>query len=99
MRVAGRPRGRADYYGRALKPCQSKPYAKSLAAAAFGARLREVRTDHDVSAAELAAALGISAQTVFAWERGRSCVPLGELFRVALALGCTLDTLLEGLDQ
>ena len=55
----------------------------------FGERLRKLRTENDISQEELAAKLGVSAQAVSKWERGRSTpdlsaiVPLAKLFRIS----------------
>jgi DNA-binding transcriptional regulator YiaG len=40
-----------------------------------GDRLRELRTCLDLSVTDFAAAIGVSAQTVFNWESGRISVP------------------------
>ena len=55
----------------------------------FGERLKRLRTENHISQEELAEKLGVSAQAVSKWERGKSTpdlaaiVPMAKLFRIS----------------
>ena len=59
-----------------------------------GLRLRLLRRERQISAAELAAAIGAHVMTVLAWERGRSVAGIPTLVLIAAALQCSVVELL-----
>lgn len=63
-----------------------------------GKRLRESRTAHGVTQAELGADLGISAQQVQKYENGSNRISASKLFEIAGRLGTGIDWFFEGLD-
>lgn len=96
MKCLGRPRGSIDRHGRCVRVDVVALGRTSWRAfsAAFGHRLEQLLKERDVAVTELAAAVHVSPQTVFAWLRGRS-VPLPlRLAAVSRALGCSLVDLL-----
>lgn len=60
----------------------------------FGLRLRALCDEQDISARELASAIGGSKQTIMSWWRGRSIPSMPVLFMVAAALRCSLVDLM-----
>lgn len=54
-------------------------------------RIRKLRTERELTQAELAATLGVTRQTVIAIEQGRYSPSLKMAFQIALALGAPLD--------
>lgn len=54
-------------------------------------RIRKLRTERELTQAELAATLGVTRQTVIAIEQGRYSPSLEMAFQIALALGVPLD--------
>ncbi len=54
-------------------------------------RIRKLRTERELTQAELAATLGVTRQTVIAIEQGRYSPSLEMAFQIALALGAPLD--------
>jgi transcriptional regulator with XRE-family HTH domain len=64
--------------------------------ALFGRTLRRARESVDVSASELAAALGVHPSSVHAWESGLHGPMAWRLFAIADALGLPVSHLLEG---
>jgi transcriptional regulator with XRE-family HTH domain len=60
----------------------------------FGALLRRIREERDISSAELAAAIGANSMTVMSWERGRTVPTVPTLMAIATALSCPLADLL-----
>lgn len=91
--MIGRPRGSRSLRGEAARIPWSSPLWKRILVE-FGLQLRKHREATDISAAELAEAVGVSPLTVFAWERGRSMPNGAVLFRVAAALSCSFVDLL-----
>lgn len=63
-----------------------------------GKRLRESRTAHGVTQAELGADLGISAQQVQKYENGSNRISASKLFEIAGRLGTGVDWFFDGLD-
>lgn len=90
-RPVGRPRGSRDMFGRAFVVVDE--HVDALARR-FAEHLRTVREDANVSVAELAAAMGYSAMTLHAYERGAVVPSLMALIRMALALRVPLDHLI-----
>jgi putative transcriptional regulator len=58
-------------------------------------RVREQRTQRDMSQADLAAALGVSRQTVISIENGRYMPSLPLAFRIARYFESTVDKMFE----
>jgi putative transcriptional regulator len=58
-------------------------------------RVREQRTQREMSQADLAAALGVSRQTVISIESGRYLPSLPLAFRIARLFGLTVDKMFE----
>lgn len=85
--------------GRATRAVpRSEPYVRYMAA--VGVRIRELREEQDVSAAELAAALSIDPATVLRWERGDRTTPsIANLYRIAMALGVRVADIVEVDDE
>lgn len=54
-------------------------------------RIRALRTERGLTQAQLAAALGVTRQTVIAVEQGRYSPSLELAFRIARALGRPID--------
>jgi len=54
-------------------------------------RIRDLRTERELTQAELAATLGVTRQTVIAVEQGRYSPSLEMAFQIARALGVRLD--------
>lgn len=54
-------------------------------------RIRKLRTERELTQAELAATLGVTRQTVIAIEQGRYSPSLEMAFQIAQALGVPLD--------
>lgn len=63
---------------------------------AIGATIRARRTDADLTQAELAERLNVSAQSVSLWERGVSLPDTALLPDLACILNCSVDMLLGG---
>ncbi len=59
----------------------------------YGEQIRRVREDADVSAAELAAAIGVHERTVAHWETGARIPRLNHLTAIAMALRVPVDHL------
>ena len=73
---------------------RSVPRTRGRPRVRAGRAIRQARLDYDVSASELAAALGVSTEAVLAWERGSTGLRLGRLRQIAVALGVPLEHLL-----
>lgn len=94
-RGPGRPAGRRDRAGRAVKVTARVAIASAERMKRdFARRLQLILDEKDISAAELAAAIGGSAQTVMSWTRGTSTPSLWTLVAVALALRVSLVDLM-----
>lgn len=67
----------------------------------FGERLKKLRTENQMSQEELAEKLGVSAQAVSKWERGKSTPDLSAIVPMAKLLRVSTDRLLgnEGFRQ
>ena len=66
---------------------------------ALGARIRELRDQAGLDQSAIAAALGLQQPDVSKIERGERSVSATELFRIADALGFTVDDLLVADDS
>jgi putative transcriptional regulator len=62
-------------------------------------RVREERTQRGISQAEIAAALGVSRQTVISIESGRYSPSLPLAFRIARIFDSTVDKMFEPEDE
>lgn len=94
MRRNGRPPGSRDRLGRACRAVPlSEPYIRYMAAVAE--RIRELREEQDIAAAEIAAALSVDPLTVHAWEAGRRTPTVANLYRIAAALGVRIADIVE----
>ena len=62
-------------------------------------RVREQRTQRDMSQADLAAALGVSRQTVISIESGRYMPSLPLAFRIARFFETTVDKMFDPEDE
>jgi putative transcriptional regulator len=62
-------------------------------------RIREQRTQREMSQADLAAALGVSRQTVISIESGRYLPSLPLAFRIAQFFETTVDKMFDPEDQ
>lgn len=63
---------------------------------AIGAYIREQRTRLDMTQAEMAERLSLSAQSVSNWERGETTPDVALLPDLAMILDCSIDELLGG---
>ena len=61
----------------------------------IGQKLKEKRTDANLSQEDLAKILGISRQTVSSWENNRSYPDIGSLLKLSDLYGTSLDELLK----
>lgn len=61
----------------------------------LGSRIRQARTDRNMSQIELAEACGISVPYVSDIERGKKCFSVDILMRIAMALQVSADWLLR----
>lgn len=71
--------------------------ASASISAAFGHRLRELRSECRVSQDQLACATGIHPTAIGRFERGDREPRLGSILRLARGLGVTPGVLLDGL--
>ncbi|MGD0381445.1 MAG: helix-turn-helix transcriptional regulator [Acidimicrobiales bacterium] len=62
-------------------------------------RMREQRTERGMSQVEVAAALGVSRQTVIAIETGRYSPSLPLAFRIARFFGSTVDEMFDASEE
>lgn len=62
-------------------------------AIAMGLRLQELRHEKGLSQAQLAKVAGVPAASLRNWEQGRRLPMLDAAFKIAKALGITLDEL------
>ena len=62
-------------------------------------RVREQRTERQLSQTELAGALGVSRQTVIAIEKGRYSPSLPLAFRIARFFDSTVDEIFEASEE
>jgi putative transcriptional regulator len=62
-------------------------------------RVREERTQRGISQAEIAAALGVSRQTVISIENGRYSPSLALAFRIARFFDSTVDKMFDPEDE
>lgn len=67
--------------------------------ACFGPRLRALRTAREWSQPRLAAAAGVDASSIAAWERRRALPNFTALLGLADAFGITLDDLIRGTES
>lgn len=61
-----------------------------------GALIAQLRKEHHLTQAQLAAQLNVSHQAVSKWERGQALPDVALLPHLARVLGCTVDQLLSG---
>lgn len=54
-------------------------------------RIRDLRTQRDLTQADIASQLGVTRQTIIAIEQGRYSPSLEMAFQIAAALGAPLD--------
>jgi len=62
-------------------------------------QVREQRTERGMSQVEIAAALGVSRQTVIAIETGRYSPSLPLAFRIARFFGSTVDEMFDASEE
>jgi transcriptional regulator with XRE-family HTH domain len=67
-------------------------------AAQLNQRLRELRTRRGLSLRALGEAVGVTAQSVWDWEKGRSQLPSNDIPKIADTLGVTICEL-YGIDE
>lgn len=89
-RGSGRPLGSRDRRGKARRTHRTVVEAVTKA---FAAQIRHVRESANISASELAAAIGLHPRTLFGYESGRAKLPLYRLVAIALALGVPFEHL------
>ena len=65
----------------------------------LGQRLREARRRSGVKVADVAAAVGVTTQALYMWERGERNAQIEELECVAAAVGHRLRVQLEPADR
>jgi ribosome-binding protein aMBF1 (putative translation factor) len=92
--AVGRPPGSVTRWRSAL-PVPSWHVAKMRIAPKLGRAIQAERELRSVSAEEVAGRLGLCKGTIMKWERGDACPTIADLVRVAWALGCRVDALLE----
>ena len=64
----------------------------------FGSRLKQIRTQHNITALALAEMLGVTSQTISKWENGQQLPPIDMLVKIATLFSVQTDFLL-GLDN
>ncbi len=89
-RKTGRPRGSVDRRGAARRV---SPSVLSFVVRSFGEQIRRVRENANVSADELAVAIGVDPETVMRWESTRRVPRLRNLVAIAIALRVPVDHL------
>lgn len=62
----------------------------------LGARIASLRKEEDITQVELAEMLGVSQQTITAYESGRRRVPVSTLPTLAKLLGVSIEELIGG---
>lgn len=66
----------------------------------FGDNVRRLRQRARLNSAQLAETVGVTRPVVSKWEKNRTGLPeTPTLFRIAKALRCTVEELLEGIDE
>lgn len=60
----------------------------------FGKRLRSLRKEHDVTQAEMAEMLGVSATTITNYENGNRKMPIDMVVRIADRFKVSVDSIL-----
>ena len=61
--------------------------------------LKELRVNAGLTQAQVASAVGVTQAAVAEWEAGRCMPESSRLTRLAAALGCTVDSLLQSPDS
>ena len=72
---------------------------KSRLAESFGVRLRRLRMEQGLTQAQVAAGLGVSKPTVWAWEKGQARPTESRIEALAQMLGVAEAELLAGRDM
>lgn len=88
----GRPRGSRDLRGRATRPVSLRTLERA-SREITGRAIRRARLEAGVAASELAAACGVTASAVHAWEAGSTSIRYARLWQVAVALGVSVESL------
>ncbi|MBQ6756231.1 MAG: helix-turn-helix transcriptional regulator [Oscillospiraceae bacterium] len=71
-------------------------YFSTIDIIATGNRIKELRLKNNLSVAEVALELGLSApQTVYKWERGVSLPSIDNIFLLAELFGVTVNELVQ----
>lgn len=91
-RYRGRPTGSIDLRGRCVRV--SFPILVRQVRLRVGLAIQRARLEERVSAAELAAACGVSVREVHRWELGEINVSIARLKQISIALGVSLEHLL-----
>ena len=76
-------------------PAIDEDRAEPVIDEAFGVRLLRFRTKAELSQAEVAKRMGVSAPSVSSWEKGRARPKRGRMAKLAAILGVQTSTLLE----
>lgn len=85
--------------GRAMKSKKGRSERKAVAAdITVGANVRRLRSEADITLAELAAALGLSHQQLQKYETGANRISAGMLLAIARYFFLPVDALFEGSD-
>lgn len=56
-------------------------------------KMKELRKTKKLTQSQLASLIGETDRVVGAWERGETALPLDSAFKIALALGCSVNDL------
>ncbi len=93
-RPVGRPAGSVDRHGkccRVVSEVEAERWVRATVGAAIGRAMQQA----DVSASELAAAIGVDACTILRWVRGAGGAATRRLYQISQALGVPIDHLLS----
>jgi DNA-binding XRE family transcriptional regulator len=94
-RPIGRPRGSVDLCSSARRPVTPESLVSWIGfRREFGERLRQLRTERNIAADELGAAVGLTRSAILSYERGCSVPPVRVLAKLAYALFCSVVDLM-----
>ena len=65
----------------------------------LGEKIRQLRTDRNLSQEQVADLFGVSQQSVQKWENGDTTPELGKVIKIARYFGVSLDSLILGNDN
>lgn len=72
-------------------PARMDTHARTAYRAGIGSRLAAARKAHGMTQDAVAAELGVSRRSIYAWESGVSSPPSDDLGRICSIFGCSVD--------